>query len=423
MRPATRSILTGTSFGDNILAVLPGVIGRTVGGMIERSIAGGRDTSGAPEQPAENGGSTSNGHVQRIGSGKGAYIDQPDGVSSWASADEVGNAPAATGSSEIGFETHNGPNPGNTTITYDVGSGEYVVSTKKLVVAEPLGFFGRTFGWSSVDQFFSSLFEGGSNPRDRQSKPSYLSMMITGVGNAGTYTPGSMGVPIGARIEAGRGYANAMAYPLTQPLPRIPMKHHWGGGAYTVGGKPDGRPLIYHEPVRVGDVVDAVTLPFSGPLAAELKLFNSASRLLAGGSRFGNLRTQVSSLRSLGVDTTGRRAFFNGDAAQFQFSSTSGESAYGFVQMGEGKLTSQLFSISDKSPSSAVGTILKFRNESMTLARASGVSTLELQGGSVINPKVAAFLARQGAQSKTVIAPDILGGGSQDVYYKVFQVK
>lgn len=36
---ASRSVLTGTSFGDNIVAVLPGVIGRTVGSMMERMIA------------------------------------------------------------------------------------------------------------------------------------------------------------------------------------------------------------------------------------------------------------------------------------------------------------------------------------------------------------------------------------------------
>jgi YD repeat-containing protein len=37
---ATRSILTGTSFGDNILAVLPGVIGSTIGNMIGTTIQG-----------------------------------------------------------------------------------------------------------------------------------------------------------------------------------------------------------------------------------------------------------------------------------------------------------------------------------------------------------------------------------------------
>ncbi len=54
---ATRSVLTGTSFGDNILAVLPDVVGSTVGRLAAREIAGGRPSFGGAameEKPSFN---------------------------------------------------------------------------------------------------------------------------------------------------------------------------------------------------------------------------------------------------------------------------------------------------------------------------------------------------------------------------------
>ena len=134
------------------------------------------------------------------------------------------------------------------------------------------------------------------------------------------------------------------------------------------------------------------------------------------------MRAQVGALKSLGVDRTGRRAFLNGEIVSLESRSASG-GVYGFVQNVDGRLTSQLFSIADKNTSSAVRGFLKFRDDSIALARASGVSTLELQGGSVVNPRVARFLSEQGFGTKSVPVPATLGGGYQDVFVKVIEVQ
>ena len=46
---ATRSVITGTDFGDNVMATLPDVIGSTIGGMIARGVSG-------PKRPIEGSG-------------------------------------------------------------------------------------------------------------------------------------------------------------------------------------------------------------------------------------------------------------------------------------------------------------------------------------------------------------------------------
>lgn len=158
-----------------------------------------------------------------------------------------------------------------------------------------------------------------------------------------------------------------------------------------------------------------VSRPNQGVIAAG----RAAERV---GPSFANLRAQVGALKSLGVDKVGRRVFFNGEVVSFETRSATG-GVYGFVQNADGKLTSQLFSIADRNPASAVKSFLKFRNNSIALARAVGVDTLELQGVSVVNPRVAKFLTDQGFDTKSVPVPAALGGGYQDVMYKLIKVK
>ncbi len=48
---------------------------------------------------------------------------------------------------------------------------------------------------------------------------------------------------------------------------------------------------------------------------------------------------------------------------------------------------------------------------------------LEVQGQAVMNPKIEALLGRQGFKTKTVDVPEGLGGGTGDVFYKVFSTR
>ncbi|WP_447728321.1 hypothetical protein [Sphingomonas koreensis] len=53
-----RSLVTGTSFGDNVIAVLPGVVGRTIGSLMGDIISGKGRSSGAPESQSAPDGAT-----------------------------------------------------------------------------------------------------------------------------------------------------------------------------------------------------------------------------------------------------------------------------------------------------------------------------------------------------------------------------
>ena len=143
------------------------------------------------------------------------------------------------------------------------------------------------------------------------------------------------------------------------------------------------------------------------------------------GTRAGNnapTLSQVRTLRDIGVSQEGRRAFFNGETVQFRYPTVGGEDVYGFLQSQDGRLTSQLFSINNTA-GGAPAAFRKFVSDSQSIARSLGLSEVELQGGSVINPDLAKALASRGFQPKTVPVPDVLGGGTQEVLYKTINVK
>lgn len=135
------------------------------------------------------------------------------------------------------------------------------------------------------------------------------------------------------------------------------------------------------------------------------------------------LITQVRALKKLGVDKAGRRAFFRGEVVQFKFS-TKGGDVYGFVQYQNKRLVSQLFSINV--PENTIGAargFLRFKNNTVNLARQLGVKNIEFQGGSVLNDEVLEFLIRQGFRTKIVDVPAALGGGKQEVYFLDYMIK
>ena len=93
-----------------------------------------------------------------------------------------------------------------------------------------------------------------------------------------------------------------------------------------------------------------------------------------------------------------------------------------FLHYRDNALTSQLFSINNTSGGAAAAfrTCVSGSND---LAASLGLDSLELQGGSVINPDLGSALASRGFMPKTVPVPDALGGGTQEVLFKVVPVK
>ena len=132
--------------------------------------------------------------------------------------------------------------------------------------------------------------------------------------------------------------------------------------------------------------------------------------------------SQAKLLQQFGVDKAGRRAFFKGQVVDFAFPTRGGDDVIGFLHMKDGRLVSQLFSINNQS-GGAVKAFLQFRNNSLKLGKALGVNQVELQGGSVINPRVEQFLRKQGFSLQRIPVPEAYGGGTQEAYILILSIQ
>lgn len=130
-----------------------------------------------------------------------------------------------------------------------------------------------------------------------------------------------------------------------------------------------------------------------------------------------------SALIKLGVKSKDVPEFFNKQNVMFEFPTEGGDPVYGFVTYQKGYLTSQLFSIKNTNPKAAIAAFAKFRTDSMHLADRLGAHSIEIQGGSVINERIAEFLVSQGFEIKNVEMPKYFGEGQQEVFYKVFKIR
>jgi hypothetical protein len=131
---------------------------------------------------------------------------------------------------------------------------------------------------------------------------------------------------------------------------------------------------------------------------------------------------QASALTKLGVSQEDQLPFMNGQIVGFQYPTVGGDDVYGFLQYQSGSLTSQLFSINNTA-GGAANAFRQFVGGSNGLAASLGLDSVELQGGSVINPELANALLSRGFVPKVVPVPDALGGGAQEVLSKVVPVK
>ncbi len=169
----------------------------------------------------------------------------------------------------------------------------------------------------------------------------------------------------------------------------------------------------------------AVTLGFAFKWAAKRLAANApavAGELadIAKSSLF----AQAKSLKQLGVDQAGRRAFFEGKIVPWKIQQASGKTVDGFAQLKDGKLTTQFFTINNPGQEHVfenVRAFKKYTDDSFELAGHLGVRKVELQGGSVYNDRVREFLIRQGFQPKSLPLPDGFGTGSQEVYFRIFE--
>ncbi|MFN0063129.1 MAG: hypothetical protein ACKVPX_11520, partial [Myxococcaceae bacterium] len=400
---ATRSLIEGSDFGDNIMAALPNVIGQTIGEAIAGGIARAGDR-----------------HATTSGSGQKSDVSKAEGVCQTPSTDDelspreryLQRVEELQGRLEVLDEMTSAE------LGADADARRLAASAEaEALYDEVKEFAWETDGWAGVAE---SYIGGGAGTV--VGLPQGFLDSVVGLWNAVTHPVETLqGLwALGERASdyVGRnvrGEANALsdanvrarmfdaAVDLEQT--RIYLEEGNAAAGYFVGN-------------QAGRIVGSVAGPAK---LAEVMLASRAAR--AGEIARTALRAQVRALRSLGVDRAGRRAFMNGETVPFQFATSSGEAVYGFVQNSDGRLVSQLFSISESNPTAALGAFLKFRNDSTRLARASGANTLELQGGSVINPRVEQFLLNQGFQPRTVAVPSQLGGGTQQVLSREFSVR
>lgn len=129
-------------------------------------------------------------------------------------------------------------------------------------------------------------------------------------------------------------------------------------------------------------------------------------------------------MKALGVPKENLSSLRAGEVVPFQFATKGGDDVYGFLSLNESDsvLVSQLFSISNKTGGAPVA-FRKFLSNSQTIGKNLGVSKIEIQAGSVINDTLARGLISRGFETKIVNVPPHLGGGQQDVLYKMVDIK
>ncbi|WP_175851015.1 RHS repeat-associated core domain-containing protein [Burkholderia cepacia] len=139
-------------------------------------------------------------------------------------------------------------------------------------------------------------------------------------------------------------------------------------------------------------------------------------------NRLGLTDAQESALAYLGVSSDAHDAFLNGKVVGFVYPTEGGAAVYGFLQYNNGHLASQLFSINNTTGGGPAA-FKKFYSGSMGLAKSLGLDKIELQGGSIINQELYNSLSKNGWAKKVVPVPDELGGGEQEVLYKIYNVR
>lgn len=125
---------------------------------------------------------------------------------------------------------------------------------------------------------------------------------------------------------------------------------------------------------------------------------------------------QLKALLELGVAPDDNAAFERGEPVRFHYPTDGGDPVSGYVELTADGLMSQLFHISNQYPWAAGPAFLRFRARSFALGRACGLDVIELQGGSVNNQSVRAWLQSLGFQAKQVSVPGFYGGGTQEVF-------
>ena len=163
---------------------------------------------------------------------------------------------------------------------------------------------------------------------------------------------------------------------------------------------------------------------------AQLEARPLLSRLEASDPVMGSVPTentklsakQISILDRLGVQPADHADFLAGEVTAFQYPTAGGPDVYGFLQYESGALTSQLFSIVN-TVGGAGAAFRTFMSSSNDLAASFGLSSYEMQGGSVLNVDLGKALVNRGFQPKVISVPDDLGGGIQQVLSKQIPVR
>ena len=131
---------------------------------------------------------------------------------------------------------------------------------------------------------------------------------------------------------------------------------------------------------------------------------------------------QIKVLDRLGVLAADHADFLAGEVTAFQYPTEGGPDVYGFLQLQNAALTSQLFSIVN-TVGGAGAAFRNFMSSSNELAASFGLQSYEMQGGSVLNRDLATALVSRGFQPKVIAVPESLGGGVQEVLSKQIPVR
>ena len=117
-----------------------------------------------------------------------------------------------------------------------------------------------------------------------------------------------------------------------------------------------------------------------------------------------------------------RRAFFSGDWVAYQTPSTGGIPTLAAIRLEGQTLRSGIISIKNLS-GTGLQDFIRFRAQSLSVAKAFGASEAQIFGGAFINQELEASLLRVGFRPSTGVVPDALGGGTMEILSRVYPIR
>jgi len=129
---------------------------------------------------------------------------------------------------------------------------------------------------------------------------------------------------------------------------------------------------------------------------------------------------EMAALGAFGLQEGECAGFTEGEPIVFPLE-TEGEPGIALIQFRGNQLRCGIIEIRD--PGGGLKSLLRFRGRCRALAHALGLYEFEVFGAAIVNPRLEALLQRRGFVRRDDECPEVLGGGSMEILYRIESVE